>query len=174
MKTKYILITFAFVLLASCSKETKNNDTTDNEISVTKRILSKLHLIKLDEGLIQKQKIKEAYDLLKIVEYSNKKTIDTVAKNQIYMLFNNDVLAKSFVENEASYLNNGYGIDSIKINMDTILVRLKKENAILKRKFVYKLIKDSIIDKNLPPTVVFKVLDAKYFDEEIDTISITQ
>lgn len=167
MKTKYIII-FLFLSFLSCDDK-KNYDQNGNKISTTKRILSKLHLIDLDESVIQREKIKEAYDLLNILEI-NKKSIDTIAKNQIFKIFNNDSLAKSFVYDEIKYVNEGFKLDSIKITNDTILVSLRKENNLLRRKFLYKLVKDSIIDKNLPPTVFFKILETKYEAILIDSI----
>ncbi len=173
MKNKLTVLLLVTFLLVSCDKKESDNSKDNVGISTAKRILSKLHLINLEEGLIQKQKIKEVYDLLKIVEL-NKTTIDTIAKNQIYTIFNNDSLAKSFIKKEAESLNNGYVIDSIKVVDDTIFVSLKNNESIMKRKFLYKMVKDSVIDKKLPPAVIFKILYAKYISAEKDTVSTAQ
>jgi hypothetical protein len=168
MKTKIIYLVFLLFVCLSCDDK-KKYDQNGNRLSTTKRILSKLHLIDLDESVIQREKIKEAYDLLNILEI-NKKSIDTVAKNQIFKIFNNDSLAKSFMYDEIKYVNAGFKLDSITIVNDTILVSLRKKQNSLARKFLYKLVKDSIIDKNLPPTVFFKILDSKYESVRIDSI----
>ncbi|MFA9290592.1 MAG: hypothetical protein ACEQSF_05145 [Solirubrobacteraceae bacterium] len=170
MRTKLtIIILTPLLIFASCTKKEEGNNQEDNKISVTKRILSKLKLIDLDETIIQKQKIKEIYDLLKLVEF-NKKSIDTIAKNEVFKIFNNDSLTKQFITDEVRFINEGFRLDQVKVNKDTILVFLRKEENVLERKFLYQLVKDSIIDKNLPPTVFFKIKTAEYFNGEKDSI----
>ncbi len=170
MRTKLtIIILTPLLIFASCTKKEEGNNQEDNKISVTKRILSKLKLIDLDETIIQKQKIKEIYDLLKLVEV-NKKSIDTIAKNEVFKIFNNDSLTKQFITDEVKFINEGFRLDGVKVNKDTILVFLRKEENVLERKFLYQLVKDSIIDKNLPPTVFFKIKTAEYFNGKKDSI----